>query len=572
MDAGEMPRTMRCQRHSRATSIGRIPRPCLIHTWYDEMQRLEKLHRGTLTEANTVIANPTLQQGWHLDATGNWTNFTNVDQTNSANTLDQQRASNTANEITAINRTVGAPWATPAYDRNGNMNSVPQPAAMSSAYAATWDAWNRLVSLSSGLTTIQQNVYDGTTRRIQQIVSGVTRQYYYSDRWQSLEERLGASTTPDRQFVWGLRYIDDCVLRDRSVSGGTLNERLYALQDANWNVVAIVNTSGTVQERYAYTAYGVPLFLGANFSPLAGNTSAYAWETLYCGYRYDQATGIYRIRYRLLQPVVGCWLSRDPFMMRVDVNPQRYVRNRPLSRRDPAGLSDHHWLPQLNGKAQARYWNPLCCEKGIPVDIHDFTTTLPGSIGGGAADKVTTPHSAVEYKAGYSKLGQLIYDSATTCCQLLSWFTVLRNLTWSYLQDLNRMGVLSPKLPLNAEFEMHYFNKPGSGDTQRLWSHLNWEACKGKRDNNPPENLKIWFERFKERLRQLEGVPGPEPGIRTDPAFFALTVAGFGGIWYAVEGTATTGAAAAPAAAEGIRDTAPVVVKTLEEELEAVGS
>jgi hypothetical protein len=35
MDAGEMPRTMRCQRHSRATSIGRIPRPCLIHTWYD---------------------------------------------------------------------------------------------------------------------------------------------------------------------------------------------------------------------------------------------------------------------------------------------------------------------------------------------------------------------------------------------------------------------------------------------------------------------------------------------------------------------------------------------------------
>jgi RHS repeat-associated protein len=37
MDAGEMPRTMRCQRHSRATSIGRIPRPCLIHTWYDNL-------------------------------------------------------------------------------------------------------------------------------------------------------------------------------------------------------------------------------------------------------------------------------------------------------------------------------------------------------------------------------------------------------------------------------------------------------------------------------------------------------------------------------------------------------
>jgi hypothetical protein len=40
MDAGEMPRTMRCQRHSRATSIGRIPRPCLIHTWYDAFNQL----------------------------------------------------------------------------------------------------------------------------------------------------------------------------------------------------------------------------------------------------------------------------------------------------------------------------------------------------------------------------------------------------------------------------------------------------------------------------------------------------------------------------------------------------
>jgi hypothetical protein len=85
------------------------------------------------------------------------------------------------------------------------------------------------------------------------------RHYYYSDQWQSLEERLGSTPTsaaPDRQFVWGLRYIDDCVLRDRSTTG-TINERLYAMQDANWNVVAICNTSAAVLERYAYTAYGV---------------------------------------------------------------------------------------------------------------------------------------------------------------------------------------------------------------------------------------------------------------------------------------------------------------------------
>ena len=65
-----------------------------------------------------------------------------------------------------------------------------------------------------------------------------------------LEEYVAATslTVPDRQFVWGLRYIDDCVLRDRS-NGGTLNERLYAMQDANWNVVAICNTLRRLDRR-----------------------------------------------------------------------------------------------------------------------------------------------------------------------------------------------------------------------------------------------------------------------------------------------------------------------------------
>ena len=37
-------------------------------------------------------------------------------------------------------------------------------------------------------------------------------------------------------------------------------------QDANWNMTAVTNASGTVQERYVYSAYGVPIFLDAAFS------------------------------------------------------------------------------------------------------------------------------------------------------------------------------------------------------------------------------------------------------------------------------------------------------------------
>src|SRR5690606_19852886 len=88
---------------------------------YDGLHRLKKFHRGRLTDDNQAITDPTLQQGWMLDATGNWRNFTQNDQADASQTLDQQRIANRVNEITQIARTVGPDWATPAYDRNGNM-------------------------------------------------------------------------------------------------------------------------------------------------------------------------------------------------------------------------------------------------------------------------------------------------------------------------------------------------------------------------------------------------------------------------------------------------------------------
>jgi hypothetical protein len=39
----------------------------------------------------------------------------------------QTRSANPVNELTAIATTTGTPWATPSYDANGNMSSIPQP-------------------------------------------------------------------------------------------------------------------------------------------------------------------------------------------------------------------------------------------------------------------------------------------------------------------------------------------------------------------------------------------------------------------------------------------------------------
>ena len=75
----------------------------------------------------------------------------------------------------------------------------------------------------------------------------------------------------------GLRYIDDCVLRDRTTEAALAHRRLFALQDANWNVIALFDPTadddaGAIVERYAYTPYGVVLFLTPT-SPRSQTTS-----------------------------------------------------------------------------------------------------------------------------------------------------------------------------------------------------------------------------------------------------------------------------------------------------------
>jgi RHS repeat-associated protein len=139
--------------------------------------------------------------------------------------------------------------------------------------------------------------------------------------------------------VWGLRYIDECILRDKS--GGA---RLYALQDANWNVDALVDTSGAVVERFSYSAYGVPAFLNPNFTAKAG--SDYAWEVLYAGYKWDRESGMYQVRFRYLVPRLGSWGSVDPVGYGdIIANLYLYCETKPVNCTDSSGLLP---VPQRN--------------------------------------------------------------------------------------------------------------------------------------------------------------------------------------------------------------------------------
>ena len=237
-----------------------------------------------------------------------------------------------------------------AHDLAGNMTKLSKPGNWSDHYCTVYDAWNRLVEVraSDNSTLVAQYQYDGRNfRTVKKTYAGgslsETRHFYYNGSWQVLEERLESggtiASTAYSQNVWGMRYIDDLIFRERDTTGsGVLDEHYYALQDANWNVVALAAADGSVAERFTYTAYGSPTFLDMSFIVRSPNASSYSWDALYTGRQYDPETGLYHYRNRPYGAELGRFSSRDPIGYKgKDFNLYRYVFNSPLTHTDPTG-------------------------------------------------------------------------------------------------------------------------------------------------------------------------------------------------------------------------------------------
>lgn len=315
---------------------------------YDGLHRLKNMQRGTLNANKDTVTNLQFGQCWSLDSVGNWDTFHSDDNGDGTWDLIQNRSTNKVNEVTDLTETTGPSWVTPAYDLAGNMTTIPIPDDPSSSYKATYDAWNQLVKLeeddgSGGLQTVQENEYDLRRFRIvrKDYVDGVhdeTRHFFYTANWQSIEERLGSSSNSVTQYVWGVRSVDDCVLRDRDTNeDGSFDERLYGLQDANWNMIAESDDGGNVQERCLYSPFGTPEFHDPTWNALT--SSVLDWVKLHAGCSWDESTALYHVRNRYLHELLGLWITRDPIgYSGSSLNLYLYLNDDPVNNQDPSGL------------------------------------------------------------------------------------------------------------------------------------------------------------------------------------------------------------------------------------------
>ena len=130
--------------------------------------------------------------------------------------------------------------------------------------------------------------------------------------------------------------------------------RLYYTTDHLGSIREMVDSDGTIRASYDYKPYGERTKLGGDLDSDFGYTGHYTHD----------ASGLVAAPYRIYDPRLGRWLSRDPIGEEGGINLYQYVRNNPTRWIDPLGLKElatgnvtHHVNIQTNNQAAGFFDN-----------------------------------------------------------------------------------------------------------------------------------------------------------------------------------------------------------------------
>ncbi len=109
------------------------------------------------------------------------------------------------------------------------------------------------------------------------------------------------------------------------------NGTAYAyVKNLQGDIIAILNSEGTVVVSYIYDAWGTPTGTAGTMAETLGKINPFRYR----GYVYDEETGLYYLRSRYYNGVNCRFLCADCI---VKDNAFSYCRNRPITRFDPTG-------------------------------------------------------------------------------------------------------------------------------------------------------------------------------------------------------------------------------------------
>ena len=189
--------------------------------------------------------------------------------------------------------------------------------------SCSWEKGRQLVSYDGNTFA-----YDGQGRRITK--NGIS--YTYDSNGNLLKQTDGANT---------LEFIYD----DSGVAGVKYDNKTYVYRkNAQGDIIAILDSAGTVVVKYVYDAWGnhdVHL-LKQVYASEQSTHIGYLNPFRYRGYYYDTETKLYYLKTRYYDPVVGRFITIDDLSY-IDpehingLNLYAYCGNNPVMNVDPTG-------------------------------------------------------------------------------------------------------------------------------------------------------------------------------------------------------------------------------------------
>ena len=150
-----------------------------------------------------------------------------------------------------------------------------------------------------------------------------------------------------------LHFFYDAQSRPAKVSyNGTIYTYIHNLQG---DVVGLLDNSGDLVVEYKYDAWGKPIAATGSLAATLGKRNPFRYR----GYVYDEETGLYYLRSRYYNPVVGRFVNEDGAVIPglLCTNLFAYCSNNPLSRVDTSGYgwnefwqSVGNWFSDLGNK------------------------------------------------------------------------------------------------------------------------------------------------------------------------------------------------------------------------------
>ena len=236
----------------------------------DKLDQVQSLTRGTIS--GDSIATPTFTEDFSPNGFGNQSSY---DQTVDGSTTVISPPRRLIELTTTVRTAARSDWAAPALTRPATPRSTPYPLAPTTGLNLQVDGWNNVTQVSNTSDSIDVSYfYDALGNMIVRVNNLTasdkvsTTDIYYSGQ-QVVEEDPRLPTSPDgtatavaHQYVYSPRSINTPILDTQTsytvVSAAWLRATAsyYFLTDANNNVTAVTNSSGVVQERYVYSAFG----------------------------------------------------------------------------------------------------------------------------------------------------------------------------------------------------------------------------------------------------------------------------------------------------------------------------